>query len=268
MNWFNQRLTSNVDLPSTTSNLLTNRAFIFALLIHLILALLLTNLVSPTIKTPSVHSVKKDKIKAIQSYLYHQPAITQQITLEKTPVIKKPVKSKPIHNKYQTVKSKQDKNIPINIKKIPSLVAPKLSAPPQLPTPAATRSKNSLSFSALEQLKQLQQQLDQQSINSEADYHNRARGKSIFNDLPAAVKHSEKQFTESEKREKMITHYGGGINIVKNDDGSCTLIQDLSNVGMTGIKARSSFKCGQTKMEKSYAAHMDKVLRKLGKKTR
>jgi hypothetical protein len=53
---------------------------------------------------------------------------------------------------------------------------------------------------------------------------------------------------------------------VKNDDGSCTLIQDLSNVGMEGIKARSNFKCGQKKMEKSYDVHMDKILRKLGKK--
>ena len=65
---------------------------------------------------------------------------------------------------------------------------------------------------------------------------------------------------------KMTSNYGNGITIIKGDNGNCTLKKDLSNVGMTGITAFSSFKCGSTKMEKMYNAHMDEVLKKLGKK--
>ena len=270
VDWFNQRIDNDFPQSSKIMNLLNSRAFIFAVVIHLILALLMINLVPLGLKTKPAITIQKNKIKAIQSYLYRKPLPSVKQTTsptkaaEKTPefkAIKKPLKnknSKPI----KTSKKPKTKNSKSS--------AATLTSPPQLPTRAKnsskSSSKNSWSFSALEQLKQLQQQLDQQNINRDANYHNRARGESVFNDLPAAVNHAEKQLTLSEKKEKMTTRYGGSIDIVKNDDGSCILIQDLSNVGMEGIKARSGFKCGQTKMEKAYDAHMDKILKKLGKK--
>lgn len=264
VDWFNQRIDNDFPQNSKISNLLNSRAFILAVVIHLILVLLMINLVSPTIKT-SLLKKEKAHVKAIQSYLYHKPKTVQSAATKQKTITKKLVAKK----QTKRLKPKQpqaDKNNASALKKIPSSTAIHRQAVPQLPTQPITSSKNSLSFSALEQLQQLQHQLDQNNIDTDVNYHNRARGKSVFNDLPAAVKHSEKQLTLSEKREKITTRYGGNIDIVKNDDGNCTLIQDLSNVGMEGITAFSGFGCGQTKMEKAYDAHMDTILRKLGKK--
>jgi len=88
-------------------------------------------------------------------------------------------------------------------------------------------------------------------------------------DLPDAVPHSKKQLTvkdEKKQEESITSHYGGGIDIVKNDNGTCILKEHLTSAGMEGMTALSMFKCGQTKMEKAYDVQMNKVLKKLGKK--
>jgi len=253
-------------------NFLRSRAFIFTLLIHLSLILLLINLSNQQRPIKTLQPLSKKKITAIKSYLYRnpikqQPALskaetapsTQNNNIKETDTIKK-LSTPAIPDKLiPSPKAKVNNQLANTMKKAISPIEQSLKSP-------TTKNKNKkLTFSALVQLKKLQQQLDQQSITSESNYYNRPRGKSVFNDLPAAVKHSQKQLTASEKRKKMTTHLGANT-IVKNSDGNCTLIQDLSNVGMEGITAISGFKCGQTKMEKSYDAHMNKVLEKLGKK--
>jgi len=252
---------------------LLSRAFILTLLIHLSVILLIINLPHQPTHIKTLQPFPKKKITAIKSYLYRKP-VKQQPSVNKTATapsakhktkkVSAPIKQIPKHSDKLVVhlKTNNKKLMPKTVEKSAlTLVQPSQSAS------AIKHDTNSKrSFSALRELNKLQQQLDQQSITSESNYYNRPRGKSVFNDLPEAVKHSQQPLSLSEKREQMTTHYGGSNDIIKNDDGSCTLRQDLSNVGMEGITALSGFKCGQTKMEKAYDAHMDKVLKKLGKK--
>ncbi len=255
-------------------NFLRSRAFIFTLLIHLSLILLLINLSNQQRPIKTLQPLSKKKITAIKSYLYRNPikqppALSKAVTApstqdnnrKETATIKKSSTPAIPDKLIPSPKAKVNNQLANTMKKAISPIAQSLKSP----TTKNNYKNNKLTFSALGQLKKLQQQLDQQSITSESNYYNRPRGKSVFNDLPAAVKHSQKHLTASEKRKKMTTHLGANT-IVKNSDGNCTLIQDLSNVGMEGITAISGFKCGQTKMEKSYDAHMNKVLEKLGKK--
>jgi hypothetical protein len=85
--WFNQRINNDFTQRSKISNLLNSRAFIFSTGIHLMLALLLVNLVSPTIKT-SPFKAEKAHIKAIQSYLYHKPKNIQSAAIKQKTIKK------------------------------------------------------------------------------------------------------------------------------------------------------------------------------------
>jgi hypothetical protein len=231
-------------------------AFTLSFTAHLILALLLLK-----VTVARFESKPATTIKAIQSYLYKKPkalpkvvAITSKTlpkshkTSENKKVKTKVIKSstqkaalKPIHENEQHIQNKLDQ------------------------LQKSSRSKNSLSFSALSQLKQLKANINDSIISEELSYQQRPRSLSVFSDLPAPVQHSQKKIGTIEKREKMTTNYSSNISITKGDNGNCTLKEDLTSVGMAGITALSGFKCGQTKMEKMYNAHMNVVLKKSGK---
>jgi len=197
-----------------------------------------------------VFKKQKKKFKAIQSYLYKKPKQTtvkitqkpQNIPINKpqsnvTNILKSDIK--------KTASSKTKNKVIINNQKV--------------------AIKNNLSSTQLENLRS---SINKKIRAKEFAHISRPKGYSVMTDLPDAVKHSKKQLTREEKKRAMTTQYSGGLAITKNDNGSCSIAEDLSNVGMEGIVALSGFKCGQTKMEKMYDKHMDKVLEKLGKKKR
>lgn len=247
--------------------------FLLAVFAHLILAGFLLNSVvikhHPIVKALPINNI-------IQSYLFIKPKVIKpnavkpqnktqhkvkptEATVQHKAAKNKEVQKNQLQKKQSTTKTNKSPDQSSNIND--QEITRKLDSLQQ-----KTTSKYSFSTTVLDQFKN---QLNNKIMTEQLNYAQRPRGLSIFNDLPPAVTHSVKKLTlleKIDKKQKMATHYAGGSTIIKNDDGTCTLIEDLTSRGMEGITAISKFGCGQTKMDKWYDAHMDKVLKKLGKK--
>ena len=83
---------------------------------------------------------------------------------------------------------------------------------------------------------------------------------------PTLVPHSTVTQSNDEKKKQATLSMSADKSIIKGDDGNCSLVEDLSVVGMEGVTAVSGFSCGETKFDKSFREHMNKVRTKLGKK--
>ncbi|MEO9507899.1 MAG: hypothetical protein ABJG28_01850, partial [Nonlabens ulvanivorans] len=89
--------------------------------------------------------------------------------------------------------------------------------------------------------------------------HERLQTKSIFNQNPKLVPKSTSLSLEAkeQQRKQSITHYGKDITIKKDSNGNCSMTQNLSSVGIEGVKATQYFKCGgRTQFEKNFSEHM------------
>jgi|GEM_PF-1821370 len=88
--------------------------------------------------------------------------------------------------------------------------------------------------------------------------------KSIFNPSPQLVpKSTTLDAIDIEHRKKQqITNYSHDISIQKGDDGNCSVIQDLTSVGIEGVSAIQHFKCGKTKQEKYFSEHMKATMKR------
>ena len=86
---------------------------------------------------------------------------------------------------------------------------------------------------------------------------------SVFNPEPTLVPKSKNSESLDERIEKNTTRYSDDIEIIKHDNGTCSIKQDLSSVGMEGVTALQYFACGQTKIEKAFSAHMKAFQQKL-----
>lgn len=86
---------------------------------------------------------------------------------------------------------------------------------------------------------------------------------SVFNPTPPLVPKYTKQLTTEEKIENQTTSYSNDIAIIKDDDGNCSIKQDLTNVGIAGVTAIQYFKCGESKFDKHFRQHMKAVTDKI-----
>jgi hypothetical protein len=230
------------------------------------------------VKQKKVQTLKKTlvKHKAIQSYLYKKPQTPPTKTMKATQenqedekLQNKPIKAPKIKQKKPS-QAKIFKEKELKQKKTPSTELSSKINKSEYSTHKNTQNntKTTSSTSALAQLENLRSSINKKIIAKEFARATRPRGFSAMTDLPDEVPHSKKQLTaedEKEKEDRMNTNYAGGITITNDGNGKCTLKQDLSYLGMDGLTALSDLKCGQTKMEKWYDAHMTKVLKKLGK---
>jgi len=88
--------------------------------------------------------------------------------------------------------------------------------------------------------------------------------KSVFNPEPTLVPKSyTKTFTQQEnERQQKITKYGDSSSITKGDNGICSITQNLSSVGMSGLSSTQYFKCGgKTKKERIFSQHMKEKMK-------
>lgn len=233
-------------------------AFIFSIAIHLLLYFF----ISQTVQKPRL--IKNSRFEPIKGYLYQRPAeiitkkqevvtINDKVINDNTPdkretnLVESSVKnnheSKQTHSPSSTliIHKKND----LTTKKLPEKVT---------------------KLSAFKQLEQLRSQLKNKQSKQHMFTYDREKTGSLLNAPSIPVTKSVIKQTEQQYALQNTTHYGNGLSIKKNKNGSCTVISDLSNVGIEGVTARSYMACGETKDDKNYRLHMDKVLRKLGKK--
>jgi hypothetical protein len=119
-------------------------------------------------------------------------------------------------------------------------------------------------YNSMQSLSRLKDKINQQIINQEIYNYSKPNTGSVMLGTPNYVPHSFVENTEKNTIDSTDTQVGNGFSVTKNDNGTCTLTEDLSIIGLQG-KTTSSFGCGLSKEEKHFKNHMKNVLKKLGK---
>lgn len=246
------------------------QAILFSIVIHLAVATTL-------ILTTSYQShIKANKPKAINSYLYQKPLPPKlpepELEIKEEPKV---IEDQAVEDKIEDTPDKTPESEQVNTDSKPD----KKTVIPNEPTQESAREnlpaisslakqqskEKSLSFSAYQSLKTFNQDLDDAFIEQAIIDSKRPNTGSVMHGQATYVPHSKKQLTEDEKKANVTYTMSSNLKTVKGDDGICFNEEDLSNVGIEGVTARSSFSCGSTKMEKAFKAHMKKLKKKLGK---
>jgi len=245
---------------------------VFSIIIHLIIFFF----IAQTQVTPP--NKKQHKTQPIKSFLYvPQLPIVEQIkeVKEETSITEVTKKLISVAEQVEPNKDQKQENTktPTKIKEPPTqirLAESEPTKPENLTTEqiqAITPPKKSINkYSALKQLSQLQNKLEDKMFENEAFEYSRPKTGSVMHGTPIPAPTSVIPLTPEQKKEKNTSQYGSGTSITKNDDGSCTIVSDLGTVGMEGLTAVSGSSCGESKEQKNFRLHMDKVLKKLGKK--
>ncbi len=242
-------------------------AVLFSVAFHALLLLLIRE----TKPVPVI--VKNTEVKAIQSYLYElpKPIDKEIVKLEEQPLkkqqgnkkvkINKPVKrEKSQNNKPKTVVNDiHSDNTEIS-------VSPEISAEKTIQNNTKIKKQTKTTHYPQQQLDRLRSQQYQQHIKQQVAQYSRKKTGSIMHGTPIPAPKSKSKLSIEQKKQMNTTQYSNSLAIRKNSNGSCTIKRDLSSVGIEGVTAISLMPCGESKHQKDYRLHMDKVLKKLGKK--
>lgn len=229
-----------------------------SVLVHLLLALSLFFIAEE--QQPKQVKITK---KAIKSYLYKMPAkpvivdpITVKQVLEEVKaeaeikIEKKPDKLK--HENANQAMSKKENNLKENeASKVSSLTKPK-----------TTKKAVQATFSSYKQLDSLRNSINKKIIEQGAYDFQQFRSPSVMHGDQIPVPHSNEQLTPEQEREKKITRMSDDISITKYDNGLCT-IERKQFLGSPVEGSTSAFTCGESKFDKSFREHMQKVRDKI-----
>lgn len=125
---------------------------------------------------------------------------------------------------------------------------------------AVNKSNKTSKFNPYKSLQKLSSNNTKQHIEEALFEYNRKKSASVMHGAPALV---PERVVEEEKDEKASQTQYGHNTIIKGDDGSCTLVQDLSHQANVKWVAVQSFACGESKMNKAARLHMEKVVDKI-----
>ncbi len=236
-------------------------AILFTLAIHLGLLFILS---LQSLTLPGNHQAPNE-IEPIKSYLYvaPKPKPVPEPKSELNTETKQTIETV-TSPEEQPAQTDEDKTIdpPTNIEEdLPALETPITSEQPKELSPLPRMINQPKSVRA--QLLDLKKQIQQQGQQNEFEEYQRYRQGDVMAGKHTAVPHSQVPLTDEEKREQATTRMGS-FDIIKGDDGNCTLIEDLSYLGLDH-KPASGFDCGESKFDKSFREHMEKTLKKLGK---
>ena len=263
--------------------------FLLSLAFHVLLICLLASQVN--FKTPN------DKVqvaKPIKSYLYKAPvpkkavepiqplideSVEQEVAKQQTSEpVDKAIESEKVEKQKPAEKAPIEKTLepePIIAETKPIVTEPVKSAPQteklqseqakQVLTSNTSEKTISVSERALRQISNLGKKLDQQFIEQEINEHFRHKSPSVMHGTPIPVPKSIVPLTREQKKLQSTQRLDDNISIVKGDDGTCFIEEDLTRSGIEGVKAVSAFNCGESKFDRSFREHMNKVKKKLGK---
>lgn len=234
-----------------------HKSFLYSLLLHL---LLLFALVYFSQKSAPLEATKKPR-KAIKSYIYQPPKAkpVEQKTAPETIVavkepepIKKVVPLEKVEKKVVAQATNEKVTTPKNVIK---------KQPVEIETKQATKA----TFSPYAQLNKLKAKIAYDIARQDIPSYRKATSGSPLHGESAIAPESTITETIDAKRARTTQRYSDRLSITKNDNGTCTIVEDLSAVGIEGVKAVSGFNCGESKDKKAFREHMEGVLKKLGK---
>jgi len=246
----------------------TIQGYKFAVSVSIILHLLVVLLLINTTDKPIDNFTKTPKVQPIKSFIYYKPVEIKEEKiasepvnnemekeLEKTPPIKKELQSsiKELEQPKRLTKPKDQSEQPST--PLVTTVDPQLKKQQTKPVKNYTNSQR---------LSRLKDKIKQQIIKQEVYNYSKPNTGSIMHGTPTYVPHSVVEDTEKKTISSTPSQVGNGFSITKNDNGICTLTEDLSTIGLQG-KTTSQFGCGLSKSEKAFNNHMKNVRKKLGK---
>lgn len=255
------------------------QAIVFSVVAHLVLVIVLLLFRKDAAQKLELQHAKieasKEKKPAVQSYLFVPTPKVSPISPEQVqqphqrPEVATPA---PQPEKKESVKQAIDDTTPV----LPLTTGKQtenkeLTQPPiaqvekttKNPSENSTQPKAVSRTSAMSQLSQLRSKINRQHQQQAFEHYSRQRSLSGMSDNPESVPHSVVPLTRDEEKEQNTTHYSADKAITKHDNGTCSITEDLSSVGMEGHKATSMFDCGESAFDKSFRQHMDKVKKKL-----
>ncbi|MFT5298164.1 MAG: hypothetical protein ACI9YH_004211 [Colwellia sp.] len=206
-------------------------------------------------------------MEPIKSFIYYKPIEDKKEKIE-TALVKddknnvqeektSPKKDVILTNNEATPKVPQNKP---KVQSEQSTALTKVTAPPLIDKQKEPIKK----YKSMQSLSRLKDKINKQIINQEIYNHSKPNTGSVMLGTPNYVPHSFVEDTEKKIIDSTDTQVGNGFSVTKNDNGTCTLTEDLSIIGLQG-KTTSSFGCGLSKEEKHFKNHMKNVLKKLGK---
>jgi len=210
--------------------------------------------------------------KAIKSYLYKMPnklVIVEPKTVKQEPEeVKEPEKIK-IEKKTEELKqesanqtvSKKENNLKVSeSSKVSSLTKSKSKSKSKSKT--TTKKAVQANFSSYKQLDSLRNSINKRIIEQGASDFQQFRSPSVMHGDQIPVPHSNVQLTPEQEREKKITRMSDDISITKYDNGLCT-VERKQFLGSPIEGSTSAFACGESKFDKSFREHMQKVQDKI-----
>jgi len=224
--------------------------------------------------------IKKEKVKAtsIKSFLYTAPKkiAAKKVELTKTPpkkiIEKKIVKSPQSQSIAKTIPVKPvAKPKPTPTVKATPTVKPATKVKSSQVTNAVksetVTTKNKVSgesrggFSSYDRLSRLRNKLNNQQRDQAFEELTQQRSVSIMDGEPFPVPKTTVPLTLEQQYEKNTSKSHVG-SITKNDNGTCTIHREQI-LGSPVEATTSSFACGESKFDKSFREHMQKVQAKL-----
>lgn len=251
-----------------------------AIVVSILLHLLLIAGVS-TFSTPRLKKVQVDnKTIPIKSFLYQKPNIPKKETVKEQP--KKTEQLEEVAENTEDSEEKRLYETPIvSLEKaietsteqteVPRLEVPTkwatktVSSPMAQPpaktniTPVQNESVKTPRFNVGAQLKSLRSKISDETMTKAFKEYSQYRSVSGMHPNPIAVHRSSPKLSAEQEKELKTSHYSSELSITKLDNGACSMTQDLSNIGMEGIKAVSYFSCGESDFDKAFRKHMKKV---------
>ncbi len=211
--------------------------------------------------------------KAIKSYLYKMPIKKMEIKQEvaKQEEIKPKQEDKKVIPKQVAIKQESATKPIIEKEKIQKEVIKKSTVMPASSTKVVsttTKNENDLqkpvqaTFSAYQQLDSLRNSINKQMMAKEVSQQQKFRSASVMHAEQIPVPHSEVQLTPEQERDKRTTKMSDEISITKYDNGVCTIEREQF-LGSPVPASSSAFACGESKFDKGFRVHMEKVQAKL-----
>lgn len=221
-----------------------------SIVVHLLLALLLFLMAEK--QQPKQVKITK---KAIKSYLYKMPSkpIIKQVIKEEVKEERK-VKPKKIIEK--------SKAVPVSSTHTSSVKPIKPVKPAKPKAESETKKTVQATFSAYKQLNSLRNSINEKIMSDELSELQQFRSSSVMHGDQIPVPSSTIQLTPEQARDKRTTRMSDDISITKYDNGICT-IERKQFLGSPVEGSTSAFSCGESKFDKSFRAHMQKVRDKI-----
>lgn len=240
-------------------------AIILSILLHL---LLLTALIYGSINTPKKIKQTTQKITTIKSFLYQKPINN---TVNATPTLNNSVyeavttelliktASSPIH-KHKTPTNDGQKVIKKSaVEPIKSIIKNAQTQPRNLPAKIFKPAVKG-NFSSYERLSRLRERVQKQQREQAFNQVIQQRSVSIMDADPLPVPHTIVPLTREQQYQKNTSTSHTG-SITKHDNGTCTIYREQV-LGSPVEATTSKFTCGESKFDKNFREHMQKVKNK------